>query len=176
MSTAIMEAPATPAVRFAIGRGSLGSVLVARSEQGVCAMLLGDDVESLTRELQLRFPDAIPLGDDPGMDRLVAWAVGLVEDPRKPVDLPLDPGGTVFQQRVWRALREIPPGETASYSEVAARIGAPRAARAVAQACAANPLAVAIPCHRVVGVGGALSGYRWGIERKRALQERERGA
>ncbi len=126
--------------------------------------------------MQGRFPGATLLRSDDGMQPLLARVIGLVEDPRAGFDVPLDLGGTVFQQRVWRALREIPPGETASYTDIATRIGAPRAVRAVAQACAANALAVAIPCHRVVHQDGSLSGYRWGIERKRALLERERGA
>ena len=160
-------------IRFAVGECSLGSILVARSERGVCAIFLGDDPEALTRELQDRFPRATLIGADPAFEDVVAKVVGLIEAPGTGVDLPLDVRGTAFQQRVWRALREIPAGSTASYREIARRIGAPRAVRAVAHACAVNPVAVAIPCHRVVRSDGGLAGYRWGVERKRELLERE---
>ena len=164
---------ANATVRFAVGECSLGSILVAQSERGVCAILIGDDPDGLVRELQDKFPRAELVGGDGDFERLVAKVVGLVESPGLGLDLPLDVRGTAFQQRVWQALREIPPGRTATYGEIAARIGAPRAVRAVAQACGANSLAVAIPCHRVVRRDGGLSGYRWGAERKRALLERE---
>jgi AraC family transcriptional regulator of adaptative response/methylated-DNA-[protein]-cysteine methyltransferase len=160
-------------IRFAVGECSLGSILVARSERGVCAILIGDDPQALARDLQDRFPRARLIGGDAGFERLVAQVVGFVEAPKIGLDLPLDVRGTAFQQRVWQALRDIPAGQTASYSEIAQRIGAPAAVRAVAQACGANALAVAIPCHRVVRHDGALSGYRWGVERKRTLLERE---
>ena len=160
-------------IRFAVGECSLGSILVARSEIGVCAILLGDDPDALARDLQDRFPRASLAGGDAGFEQWVAQVVGFVEAPALGLALPLDVRGTVFQQRVWQALRDIPAGRTASYAGIAERIGAPRAVRAVAQACAANALAVAIPCHRVVRSDGALSGYRWGVERKRALLERE---
>ena len=160
-------------IRFAIGQCSLGAILVAVSAKGVCAILLGDDPEVLARQLQDRFPRAELIGGDADFEATVAKVVGLVEAPRLGLDLPLDVQGTAFQERVWQALREIPAGETASYAEVARRIGAPRAVRAVAQACASNSLAVAIPCHRVVRTDGALSGYRWGVERKQALLARE---
>jgi AraC family transcriptional regulator of adaptative response/methylated-DNA-[protein]-cysteine methyltransferase len=160
-------------IRFAIGQCSLGAILVAQSGRGVCAIALGDDPEALVRELQDRFPRAQLIGGDAGFEQLVAQVVGFVEAPRLGLDLPLDVRGTAFQQRVWQALRDIPAGRTASYAEIAQRIGAPNAVRAVAQACGANALAVAIPCHRVVRRDGALSGYRWGVERKRALLERE---
>jgi AraC family transcriptional regulator of adaptative response/methylated-DNA-[protein]-cysteine methyltransferase len=160
-------------IRFAVGECSLGSILVASSERGVCAIMLGDDPDALARELQDRFPRAALIGADARFEQLVAKVVGLVEAPGLGLDLPLDVRGTAFQQRVWQALREIPAGSTVSYSELARRIGAPRSVRAVAQACAANALAVAIPCHRVVRNDGALSGYRWGVERKRALLLRE---
>jgi AraC family transcriptional regulator of adaptative response/methylated-DNA-[protein]-cysteine methyltransferase len=163
----------TAEIRFAIGECSLGSILVASSDRGVCAIMLGDDPEALARDLQERFPRAELIGDDAEFEALVAKVVGLVEAPGLGLDLPLDVQGTAFQQRVWEALREIPAGRTVTYGEIAARIGAPRAVRAVAGACAANPLAVAIPCHRVVRTDGSLSGYRWGVERKRALLERE---
>ena len=160
-------------IRFAVGECSLGSVLVASSEKGVCAILIGDDPEVLTRDLQDRFPRARLNGGDADFERLVARVVGLIEAPKVGLDLPLDVRGTAFQQRVWAALREIPAGSTASYAEIATRIGAPKAIRAVAQACSSNNIAVAIPCHRVVRTDGALSGYRWGIDRKRALLGRE---
>jgi AraC family transcriptional regulator of adaptative response/methylated-DNA-[protein]-cysteine methyltransferase len=164
---------ASAAIRFAVGECSLGSILVARSERGVCAILLGDDPDALARDLQNRFPQATLIGGDPDFEQLVALVVGFVEAPRLGLDLPLDVRGTAFQQRVWQALREIPAGSTASYTEIARRIGSPSAVRAVAQACAANALAVAIPCHRVIRNDGGLSGYRWGVERKRALLQRE---
>jgi AraC family transcriptional regulator of adaptative response/methylated-DNA-[protein]-cysteine methyltransferase len=160
-------------IRFAIGECSLGSILVAASDRGVCAILMGDDPDVLARDLQDRFPRANLIGGDADFEQLVARVVGAIEAPKLGLDLPLDVRGTAFQQRVWQALRKIPAGETASYSEIASRIGAPRSVRAVAQACAANALAVAIPCHRVVRNDGALSGYRWGAERKRALLSRE---
>jgi AraC family transcriptional regulator, regulatory protein of adaptative response / methylated-DNA-[protein]-cysteine methyltransferase len=160
-------------IRFAIGECSLGSILVARSAKGVCAILLGDDPEALARDLQDRFPRANFIGGEQEFERLVAKIVGFVEAPAIGLDLPLDVRGTAFQQRVWQALRKIPAGSTASYSDIAQRIGAPKSVRAVAHACAANTIAIAIPCHRVVRSDGALSGYRWGVERKRALLERE---
>ena len=160
-------------IRFAIGECSLGSILAAASERGVCAILLGDDPDALARELQDRFPRAHLIGGDEAFEQLVAKVVGLVEAPGMGLDLPLDIRGTAFQQRVWQALGRIPAGATTSYAEIARQIGSPNAVRAVAQACAANPLAVAIPCHRVVRNDGNLSGYRWGVERKRALLERE---
>lgn len=160
-------------IRFAIGECSLGSILVARSERGVCAILLGDDPHTLARQLQDRFPRATLIGGDTAFEEVVAKVVGFVEAPGLGLDLPLDVRGTAFQQRVWQALREIPAGSTVSYSDIAGRIGSPKSVRAVAHACAMNPLAVAIPCHRVVRNDGGLSGYRWGVERKRALLQRE---
>ena len=162
-------------IEFALGQCSLGAVLVARSARGVCAISLGDDPEALLRALQDRFPRADLVGGDAEFEHLVARVVGFIEAPRLGLALPLDVRGTAFQQRVWDALRRIPPGETASYAQVAAAIGAPASARAVASACASNPLAVAIPCHRVVRSDGGLSGYRWGVARKRELLARERG-
>lgn len=170
---AYRDGGANTVIRFAIGQCSLGAILVAASELGVCAILLGDEPEALLHELQDRFPHAKLLGADAGFEQVVAQVVGLVEVPAIGLDLPLDIRGTAFQQRVWQALREIPAGRTVSYSEVAQRIGAPRAARAVGTACAANVLAVAIPCHRVLRRDGILTGYRWGVERKRALLKRE---
>lgn len=160
-------------IRFAVGQCSLGAILVAASRDGVCAILLGDDPEALVCDLQDRFPKAQLIGGDADFELWVAKVVGFVEAPKFGLDLPLDIRGTAFQQRVWQALRDIPAGTTASYSEIAQRIGAPQAVRAVAGACAANALAVAIPCHRVVRNDGALSGYRWGVERKRALLNKE---
>jgi len=160
-------------IHFAIGECSLGAILVAQSGRGVCAILLGDDPDALVRELQDRFPRANLIGADPAYEQRVATVIGFVEAPAIGLDLPLDVRGTAFQQRVWQALREIPAGATVSYSEIARRVGSPRAVRAVAGACAANMLAVAIPCHRVVRNDGGLSGYRWGVERKRALLDRE---
>lgn len=160
-------------IRFAIGECSLGAILVARSHKGVCAITLGDDPDALCRDLQDRFPNAELVGGDAGFEALVAKVVGFVEAPRIGLDLPLDVRGTAFQQRVWQALREIPAGKTASYTDIARRIAEPKAVRAVGQACAANPIAVAIPCHRVVRNDGGLSGYRWGVERKRALLDKE---
>lgn len=164
------------AIKFAIGECSLGSILVAQSQRGVCAILLGDDAGQLLRQLEDKFPHAELIGGDGQYEELVAAVVGMIEAPALGLGLPLDIRGTAFQERVWRALRDIPVGETVSYSELARRIGAPNSARAVAQACGANHLAVAIPCHRVVRSDGSLSGYRWGVERKRSLLQREQEA
>ncbi|MEE2977960.1 MAG: bifunctional DNA-binding transcriptional regulator/O6-methylguanine-DNA methyltransferase Ada [Pseudomonadota bacterium] len=160
-------------IRFAVGECSLGSILVAQSDRGICAILMGNDPDALVRDLQDTFPKAELIGGDAGFEDLVAKVVGFVEAPSIGLDLPLDVRGTAFQERVWQALREVPPGSTTSYTEIAARIGAPQAVRAVAQACAANHIAVAIPCHRVIRRDGNTSGYRWGVERKLALLERE---
>ena len=160
-------------IRFAVGECFLGSVLVAATAKGVCAIELGDDPGALVRGLENRFPNAELVGGDEAFEGWVARVVAFVEAPGLGTDLPLDIRGTAFQQRVWRALRATPAGATVSYTEIARRIGAPGSARAVALACAANPLAVAIPCHRVVRRDGALAGYRWGVERKRALLDRE---
>lgn len=160
-------------LRFAIGQSSLGAILVASSDKGVAAILIADDPEALIRDLQDRFPNAALIGGDAAYEMLVARVVGMVEAPGSALDLPLDVRGTAFQQRVWTALRQIPAGSTSSYADIAKAIGAPKSTRAVAGACAANTLAVAIPCHRVVRTDGALSGYRWGIERKRVLLARE---
>ncbi|WP_332674882.1 methylated-DNA--[protein]-cysteine S-methyltransferase [Aromatoleum sp.] len=160
-------------IRFAVGECSLGAVLVAQSERGICAILIGDDPDALTRDLQDRFPRAQLIRGGAGFEQTVARIVAFVEAPHLGLDLPLDLRGTAFQQRVWQALRDVPIGQAASYSELARRIGAPTAIRAVGSACAANAIAVAIPCHRAVRSDGGLSGYRWGVERKRALLERE---
>lgn len=161
-------------ILFAIGECSLGSVLVASSTKGVCAMLLGDTPEIVLEDLQSRFPKADLVGNDPNYETLIGHVIQFVDDPRYGFGLPLDIQGTAFQQRVWEALRNIPVGTTASYGEIAEEIGAPKSFRAVAQACGANNVAVAIPCHRVVLSDGGLSGYRWGVERKRAILGAER--
>ncbi len=158
---------------FAVGHCSLGAIAVAQSLRGVCAILLGDDPETLVRDLQARFPNARLIGGDAAFERVVSIVVGFVEAPERGLHLPLDIRGTAFQQLVWNALTRIPIGSTATYREIARRIGRPSSVRAVGQACGANVLAVAIPCHRVVRHNGDLAGYRWGIERKRALLARE---
>ncbi|HEY0294111.1 MAG TPA: bifunctional DNA-binding transcriptional regulator/O6-methylguanine-DNA methyltransferase Ada [Bordetella sp.] len=160
-------------IHFAVGQCSLGAILVAGSPRGICAILLDDDPDALVRALQDQFPRARLIGADRDFEQWVAQVVGLVETPSVGLNLPLDVRGTAFQERVWRALRDIPPGTTATYADVARRIGMPSAVRAVAGACAANKLAVAIPCHRVVRSDGSLSGYHWGVARKRALLDRE---
>jgi AraC family transcriptional regulator, regulatory protein of adaptative response / methylated-DNA-[protein]-cysteine methyltransferase len=160
-------------ILFAVGQTSLGAILVASSKKGVASILLGDDPDKLVRDLQDRFPKAQLIGADRDYEALVARVVGFIEAPGLGLDLPLDVRGTAFQQRVWQALQQIPVGQTVSYADVAQRIGSPKAVRAVAGACAANHLAVAIPCHRVVRNDGSLSGYAWGVERKRMLLERE---
>ncbi len=161
-------------IRFAVGESWLGPILVAASDKGVCAILLGDDPAQLMHNLEDQFPKAEIVGGDAGFERLVAKVVGFVQMPSIGLDLPLDIRGTAFQRRVWEALRKIPAGSTASYAEIAEKIGEPKSVRAVAQACATNVLAVAIPCHRVVRANGSLSGYRWGVERKEKLLRRER--
>ena len=174
--TAFRDGGAGEEIRFAVGESALGAVLVAMSGRGVCAILLGEDAGELARELQARFPRAMLAGGDAGFAAYVTEVVRFVERPGTGFGLPLDIRGTAFQQRVWQALREVPVGTTASYAEMAARLGLAGGARAVAGACAANRLAVAIPCHRVVRSGGGLSGYRWGVERKRELLRREAAA
>jgi AraC family transcriptional regulator of adaptative response/methylated-DNA-[protein]-cysteine methyltransferase len=163
-------------IRFAIGACSLGAILVAATDKGICAILMGDDPDVLVRDLQDRFPQAELRGAEADFEATVAKVVGFVESPGIGLDLPLDVRGTAFQQRVWQALRAIPAGSTVSYAELAERVGLPAGARAIAGACAANPVAVAIPCHRVVRQDGSISGYRWGVERKAALLKRESGA
>lgn len=161
------------AISFTVAECSLGAILVAATNQGLVAIQFGADRESLVQGLRERFPKAALQGGDAAFGEIVAKITGFVEMPSQALDLPLDIRGTAFQQRVWQALREIPLGRTANYAEIARRIGHPTAVRAVAGACAANPIAVVVPCHRVVRSDGGLSGYRWGIERKRALLERE---
>lgn len=163
-------------IRFTLGDSSLGRVLVARSGRGLCAVLLGDEDEALVRELRARFPRAALRGNGAALAATAAQVIAVVDAPSRRCDLPLDLRGTEFQRSVWRALREIPAGETASYTEIAGRIGRPRSVRAVGGACAANPLAVVVPCHRALRSDGALAGFRWGVERKRALLAREAGA
>jgi AraC family transcriptional regulator, regulatory protein of adaptative response / methylated-DNA-[protein]-cysteine methyltransferase len=171
--SASVTTPAAADLHFAIGQCSLGSVLVARGKRGVRAILLGNDPASVIRELEQRFPDAILVRRDEDLAQSLSQVIGLVEMPGQTLDLLLDLRGTPFQQRVWEALREIPSGSTATYTQVANRIGAPKSARAVANACASNALALVVPCHRVVRGDGSLAGYRWGVERKRILLERE---
>jgi AraC family transcriptional regulator of adaptative response/methylated-DNA-[protein]-cysteine methyltransferase len=160
-------------IKFAIGQSSLGLVLIAASDKGVCAILFGDDPDGLARDLNKQFPRARLVGGDAAFEALADKVIRFVEDPRPGLDLPLDIRGTAFQHRVWQALRRIPVGSTASYAEIAKAIGAPKAVRAVARACATNRIAVAIPCHRVIGSDGSLTGYAGGIERKRALLAKE---
>jgi AraC family transcriptional regulator of adaptative response/methylated-DNA-[protein]-cysteine methyltransferase len=160
-------------IKFAIGESSLGLVLIAASDNGVCAIFFGDDPDALARDLKQQFPRARLVGGEPAFEQLAAKVIGFVENPRVGLDLPLDIRGTAFQHRVWEALRRIPVGTTASYADIAKAIGAPKSVRAVARACASNRLAVAIPCHRVVGSDGSLTGYRGGIGRKRALLAKE---
>jgi AraC family transcriptional regulator, regulatory protein of adaptative response / methylated-DNA-[protein]-cysteine methyltransferase len=158
---------------FTIGECSLGSVLVAQSARGVCSILIGEDPARLEQDLRHRFPKANLVANVNGQEELAAQVSGLIEKPGAGLDLPLDVRGTAFQQLVWDAVQRIPPGSTATYTDIARQIGMPGAVRAVAQACGANALAVAIPCHRVIRSDGSLSGYRWGVERKRALLARE---
>jgi AraC family transcriptional regulator of adaptative response/methylated-DNA-[protein]-cysteine methyltransferase len=160
-------------IRFGVGECSLGKILVATTDKGICAILLGDDLEMLRHDLEDCFPEEGLISDSQAMGPLMADVVDFIEAPSRVFDLPLDPRGTPFQRRVWQALREVPAGSTASYGEVARRIGAPKEAYAVGEACAANMIAVAVPCHRVVRKDGALAGYRWGFRRKRALLKRE---
>lgn len=163
------------AIHHAYGNTSLGRILVAATAQGLCAILFGEDDDSLLADLRARFPNATLQAAAPDFAATVTAVARLVETPARGLALPLDIRGTAFQQRVWRALRELPAGATISYGELAGRIDAPAASRAVAQACGANPLAVAVPCHRVVRGNGDLAGYRWGVTRKRELLAREAG-
>jgi AraC family transcriptional regulator of adaptative response/methylated-DNA-[protein]-cysteine methyltransferase len=161
-------------IRFAVREAALGSMLIAATDKGVCAVALGDDPARLVRDLYDRFPRATPVaGGDRSFARLVADVVDCVEAPTREHSVPLDLRGTAFQRRVWRALRAIPAGSTATYTDIARRIGAPEAARAVGRACASNAIAVLVPCHRAVRADGSLARYRWGVRRKRALLARE---
>lgn len=163
-------------LRYAVVPCVVGLVLVARSDAGVAAVLLGDDADALRRDLEARWPDAACVEDAASLAPLAERVARHIAAPAGGLDVPLDLRGTPFQRMVWRALRDIPPGATATYAEVAQRLGRPGAVRAVAQACASNPVAVLVPCHRVVRSDGALSGYRWGTDRKRALLAREGAA
>ncbi len=174
--SAFVKGGAGEVILFAVGECSLGSILVAATAQGICAIQFGDAPEPLVEALQDRFPNAELKGGDADFERIMAQVIGLVEEPKRAFGLPLHVRGTAFQHKIWEILRSIPPGETMTYAEVAAKAGCPDAVRAAASACAANKLAVAIPCHRVVRKGGALSGYRWGVERKAALLKREGAA
>jgi AraC family transcriptional regulator of adaptative response/methylated-DNA-[protein]-cysteine methyltransferase len=173
MTTSNTNQEAGTNIFFTIGECSLGSVLVAQSECGVCSILIGEDPMRLAQDLRHQFPKANLVAREDDQEALVAQVVGLIEKPGAGLDLPLDVRGTAFQQLVWDALQRIPPGSTATYKDIARQIGTPGAVRAVARACGANALAVAIPCHRVIRNDGTLSGYRWGVERKRALLARE---
>ena len=164
---------ASEEIRFAVGQTSFGAILVASSTKGIASILLGDEPEDLVRDLEVRFPSARLIGGDRDYESLVARVVGFVDTPGSGLNHPLDVRGTAFQRRVWQALQKIPVGKKVTYAEIAQRIGLPKAVRAVAGACAANKLAVAIPCHRVVRTDGSLSGYAWGVERKRVLLDRE---
>lgn len=168
-TTTARDAP----LRFAIGESSLGLVLVAQGDAGIRAILFGDDADALVRELHAQSPDAMLSADASGVQHALAEVIDCIEAPHLQFQRALDLHGTPFQQSVWRRLREIPAGSTVSYGELARRLGMPRSARAVAAACAANVLAVVVPCHRVIAGDGALSGYRWGVARKRALLQRE---
>jgi AraC family transcriptional regulator of adaptative response/methylated-DNA-[protein]-cysteine methyltransferase len=163
-------------IRFAIAECSLGPILVASTAQGICAILIDDDPDFLVKDLQDRFPKAELIGAEPEYEQVVSRVVGMVEQPSLGLELPLDVRGTAFQQRVWQVLRAIPSGRRVTYAELAELAGVPRGARAVASACAANAIAVAIPCHRVVRNDGSISGYRWGVDRKAALLNREAGS
>jgi AraC family transcriptional regulator of adaptative response/methylated-DNA-[protein]-cysteine methyltransferase len=174
MMTIDADTPTSDEMRYAIDHSSLGPILVARSNTGVSAVLFGDDRDALECDLRSRFPRAILIDDRATLATFVNRVLAFVEDPARGLNVPLDLRGSDFQRVVWAALREIPAGSTASYTDIAHRIGRPTAVRAVAHACAANPLAVVVPCHRVVRSDGGLSGYRWGVERKRTLLERER--
>ena len=172
-ATEFLSGGADTTIRFAVGECWLGAILVAATAKGICAIFLGDDAEQLARDLQDAFPKAEIVGGDAAFEPLVAQVVGLVEQPSRGLALPLDIRGTAFQCRVWEALQAVSPGMTASYTEIARQIGKPKAVRAVATACAANRIALAIPCHRIVRTDGSLSGYRWGIARKGELLQRE---
>lgn len=161
-------------IQYTLAESYLGWALVAATEKGICAIELGDTPEELTNRLRARFPQAKLSSGDPQFSQWAARALAHLESPRQGGDLPLDIQGTAFQRRVWQELREIPAGETASYTQIAAQIGAPKAVRAVASACASNKIAVVIPCHRVLRADGSLGGYRWGLARKQRLLDRER--
>lgn len=160
-------------IYFALDKCSLGTILIAQSEKGICAILLSDEAQLLIDDLQQRFPKATLVAGDYNFQKTVAQIIDVIEKPHLTFSMPLDIRGTLFQQRVWQALQQIPAGETRSYRDIAEAIGSPKAVRAVAGACAANAIAVVIPCHRVVRTDGNLSGYRWGVERKQKLLQQE---
>ena len=166
----------TETIRYGAGESSLGEFLAAASDRGLVMVAFADPGETALHALRARLPDTEIVEDGAGLGETIDAIARLIEHPETETTLPLDPRGSPFELRVWDELRRIPPGETVSYGEIAARLGAPRDAREVAEACAANPLAIVVPCHRVVKKGGALSGYRWGVRRKRALIEREHRA
>jgi AraC family transcriptional regulator of adaptative response/methylated-DNA-[protein]-cysteine methyltransferase len=168
-----LSAASKEILHFGVADSSLGPVLVAASGKGICAVFMGDDPADLVAELRRRFPKADLEAGDEAFGRQVARVIDHIEAPGLDWDLPLDLRGTAFQQRVWQALREIPAGTTTDYTRISEKVGRTNAGRAVAGACGSNPVAVAVPCHRVVRSDGGLSGYRWGVERKRALLERE---
>lgn len=161
-------------IRFATAPCELGVVLVAATGRGVCSVMLGNDPAELEQQLRQEFRAAHVLADSEGTKTLLQQVLEAMADHPAAADIPLDIRATAFQARVWQALRQIPWGETRSYAELAQAVGQPNAVRAVARACATNPVAIAVPCHRVIGSDGSLTGYRWGVERKKALLERER--
>ena len=161
-------------IRYALADSSLGRLVVASTRRGVCLVAFGESDAELVAEVHRRFPRADVEPSPLAEEAWVAAVVALVDQPASGIDVPLDVRGTVFQRQVWAALREIPAGSTVTYAQLASAIGRPTATRAVAQACGSNPTAVVVPCHRVIGADGSLTGYRWGVARKRALLERER--
>jgi methylated-DNA-[protein]-cysteine S-methyltransferase/AraC family transcriptional regulator of adaptative response/methylated-DNA-[protein]-cysteine methyltransferase len=174
MSTKPYRRIATPKeIFFSADKSALGTVLVARSVDGVCAILLGTDVGKLQRDLAAQFPKNRLARNDAKLHGDLRKVLRFIETPANGLDLTLDIRGTPFQRRVWRRLLTIPTGRTVTYAALAARLGKPKSVRAVANACAANAIALAIPCHRVVRSDGTLSGYRWGVERKRTLIAKE---
>lgn len=171
-SKSVTHRPSSPAtVRYTIAKSALGFVAIARTEKGLAAAFIADDADWLATHMEERFPNSVRAAGDEWTDRVIEAVDTTTDDP----DLPVDPRGTDFQKAVWRALREIPSGATVSYSELASRIGKPESVRAVAAACGANPIAVIVPCHRVIGKDGSLTGYAWGgVEKKRMLLDREK--
>ncbi|WAC46778.1 methylated-DNA--[protein]-cysteine S-methyltransferase [Asticcacaulis sp. SL142] len=167
------SSPPAETIHYATGPSSLGAVLVAQSTAGLCSVMIDDDPKVLRDQLTLRFPDAELIEDVAGLRAVLAQAIALIDAPAAAYDGPLDLRGTAFQQSVWRALMTVPAGQTLTYSELAQRVGNPKAVRAVAAACGANRIAVVIPCHRIIGRNGSLIGYRWGVKRKQSLLQRE---
>ena len=173
---ALRRGGAGEVVRTAFADSPFGRVLVGATATGVCFLGFAEPDEALMGDLRRRFPRARIEADDAGLAETLATVLAFIEEPRQALALPLDLRGTAFQVRVWEALRRIPPGETRTYGELAGMIGAPRAVRAVARSCATNPVSLAVPCHRVVGKDGDLTGYRWGVPRKREMLRREASA